>query len=171
MNVIFMPNMIKHISRACFFFNFSGSVTDSKSVARCVAIIIIFIINNGTFLGLNLIKIIHQNQPDCINHFKIFAGSMSPNLLASLWLISLFLYESSHFLFRISSKYKPKRFNRSMFSKVSPGAKCPIASVYLYNNYFLYRNMLIFREFFKTQSDQNIYQDAPNCTKFSKNSQ
>ena len=27
--------------------------------------------------------------------------------------------------------------------------------------------MLIFREFFKTQSDQNIYQDAPNCTKFS----
>ena len=26
--------------------------------------------------------------------------------------------------------------------------------------------MLIFREFFKTQSDQNIYQNAPNCTKF-----
>ena len=23
--------------------------------------------------------------------------------------------------------------------------------------------MLIFREFFKTQSDQNIYQNAPNC--------
>ena len=31
--------------------------------------------------------------------------------------------------------------------------------------------MLIFREFFKTQSDQNIYQKAPNCTKFSKFSQ
>ena len=31
--------------------------------------------------------------------------------------------------------------------------------------------MLIFRKFFKTQSDQNIYQDAPNCTKFSKFSQ
>ena len=59
-----------------FFKKNSGSVTDSKSVARCVAIIIIFIINNGTFLGLNLIKIIHQNQPDCINHFKIFAESM-----------------------------------------------------------------------------------------------
>ena len=28
-------------TRACFFFNFSWSVTDSKSVARCVAIIII----------------------------------------------------------------------------------------------------------------------------------
>ena len=28
--------------------------------------------------------------------------------------------------------------------------------------------MLIFREFFKTQSDQNIYQNEPNCTKFSK---
>ena len=27
--------------------------------------------------------------------------------------------------------------------------------------------MIIFREFFKTQSDQNIYQNAPNCTKFS----
>ena len=28
--------------------------------------------------------------------------------------------------------------------------------------------MLIFRGFFKTQSDQNIYQNAPHCTKFSK---
>ena len=27
--------------------------------------------------------------------------------------------------------------------------------------------MLIFRELFKTQSDQNMYQKAPNCTKFS----
>ena len=27
--------------------------------------------------------------------------------------------------------------------------------------------MLIFREFFKTQSDQNIHQNAPNCTTFS----
>ena len=26
--------------------------------------------------------------------------------------------------------------------------------------------MLIFMEFFKTQSDQNIYQNAPNCTKY-----
>ena len=162
-----MPNMIKTHQLENVFFYFSGSVTDSKSVARCVAIKIIFIINNGTFLELNLIKVIHQNQPDCINHFKIFTGSMSPNPLASLWLISLFLYESSHFLFKIPSKYKPKRFNCSMFSKISSGAKCPIASVYLYNNYFLYKNMSIFREFFKTQSDQNIYLNAPNCTKFS----
>ena len=83
-DAIFMPNMIKTHQLEHVFFNFSGSVTDSKSVARCVAIIIIFIINNGTFLGLNLIKIIHQNLPDCINHFKIFAGSISPNPLASL---------------------------------------------------------------------------------------
>ena len=48
-----------------------------------------------------------------------------------------------------------KRFNCSMSSKISPGAKCPIASVYLYNNYFIYKNMLIFKEFFKTQSGQN----------------
>ena len=27
--------------------------------------------------------------------------------------------------------------------------------------------MLTFREFFKTQSDQNIHQNAPNCTIFS----
>ena len=27
----------------------------------------------------------------------------------------------------------------------------------------LYKNMLIFREFFNTQSDQNIIQNAPNC--------
>ena len=27
--------------------------------------------------------------------------------------------------------------------------------------------MLIFREFLKAQSDQNIYQNAPNCTTFS----
>ena len=62
-------------TRACFF-NLSGSkITHSKSVVKCVAIINIFIINNGTFLGRNLIKIIHQNAPDCINHFKIFAGA------------------------------------------------------------------------------------------------
>ena len=62
-------------------------------------------------------------------------------------------------------------YNCSMFSKISSRAKCPLASVYLYNNYFLYTTMLIFREFFKTQSDQNIYQNAPNSTKFSKFSQ
>ena len=28
--------------------------------------------------------------------------------------------------------------------------------------------MLIFREFFNTQSDQNILQNEPNCTTFSK---
>ena len=83
-NAIFMPNMIKTHQLEQVFFLISGSVTDSKSVARCVAKIIIFIINNGTFFGLNLIKIMHQNAPDCINHFKIFAGSMSPNPLASL---------------------------------------------------------------------------------------
>ena len=33
-----------------FFFNFSGrKITHSKSVARCVAIIDIFVINNGIF--------------------------------------------------------------------------------------------------------------------------
>ena len=77
--------MIKNIStRACYFVNFSRSVTDNKSVAMQCSYNNYFLINNGTFLGLNLIKIIHQNAPDCIKRFKIFAGSMSPNPLASL---------------------------------------------------------------------------------------
>ena len=45
-------------------------------------------------------------------------------------------------LFIIPSKYKPQRFNCSMFSKISPVAKYPIASVYLYKHYVLYKNML-----------------------------
>ena len=63
-----------------------------------------------------------------------------------------------------------------MFSKISPVAKYPIASVYLYKHYVLYqkyvlnKNMLIFREFFNTQSDQNIYfkthQTAPHFQNF-----
>ena len=60
-------------------------------------------------------KNIHQNAPDCINHFKIFSGSMPPNPLACVLLISLFQYESSQFF----SKYTPKYLNCSMFSKIS----------------------------------------------------
>ena len=37
--------------------------------------------------------------------------------------------------------------------------------------YVLYRNMLFLGDFFNTQSDQNIPQNAPNCTTFSKFSQ
>ena len=50
---------------------------------------------------------IHQNAPDCIHHFKIFSRSMPPNSLACVQLI-LFLYEGSHFLFRILSNYIQK---------------------------------------------------------------
>ena len=39
----------------------------------------------------------HQKPPDCTNHFKNFAGSMPPNPLACVQLISVFLYESGHF--------------------------------------------------------------------------
>ena len=58
-----------------------------------------------------------------------------------------------------------------MFSKVPPVDKYPIASVYLYKHYVLYKIMLIFLEFFNTKPDQNILQNAPNCTTFSKLSQ
>ena len=60
-----------------------------------------------------------------------------------------------------------------MFSKISPVAKYPIASVYLYKHYIkkyvLYKNMLIFGEFLNTQSDQNIFkthQTAPHFQNF-----
>ena len=62
---------------------------------------------------------VHQNAPDCINHFKIFSESMNPNTLACVQMISLCLYESSHLLFRILSRYKLKHFNCIMFTKNS----------------------------------------------------
>ena len=40
-----------------------------------------------------------------------------------------------------------------------------------HKHYVLYKSMLIFREFFNKQSDQNILQNTPNCTIFSKFSQ
>ena len=40
----------------------------------------------------------------------------------------------------IPSNYKPKRFNCSMFSKISPVAKYPIASAYLYKHCVLYNH-------------------------------
>ena len=50
--LIFMENMIKTHHLEYVFY--SGSkITNSKSVARCVAIIDIYIINNGTFYRLN----------------------------------------------------------------------------------------------------------------------
>ena len=49
-NSIFMQNMIKTHQLEHVFFNFSErKITHSKSVARCVAIIDIFYINNNTF--------------------------------------------------------------------------------------------------------------------------
>ena len=57
--------------------------SESK-ISKSVAIINIFIINNGTFLKLNLIKIIHQNVPDCIvlyyltKSFPNFLGEHDP---------------------------------------------------------------------------------------------
>ena len=36
------------------------------------------------------------------------------------------------------------------------------------SKYVLYQNMLIFGDFFKKQSDQNIHQNAPKCIIFSK---
>ena len=68
----------------------------------------------------------------------------------------------------------PKRFNCSMFSKISPVAKYLIASVYLYKHYVLYKkyvlykNMLIFRDFsihnlikiyFKTHQTAQYFQN------------
>ena len=67
-------------------------------------------------------KIIHQYAPDCIYHFKIFRRNIYPGTPSIAVADIIILYESRHFLFRILSKYKPKRFNCSMFSQISPGA-------------------------------------------------
>ena len=82
--------MIKtHQLEHVFLLKFSGSkITHSKSVARCVAIIdIFFIINSVTFYNL-----IDQNNTSKLTRlhqsFKKISGSMLPNPLASLWLIS-----------------------------------------------------------------------------------
>ena len=108
-----------------FFLNSGSKITHSQIVARCVAIIDI-IYKNVTFIRLNLIKIIHQNAPDCITDFKIFSGIMPPNPLASLWpIVLLFLYESSHFLFRNLSKYKPNASIVACFQKFTQKLSTP----------------------------------------------
>ena len=91
-----------------------------------------FIINNSTFLRLNLIKIIHQKSKYTRLH-QSFQNSLT-------------------------SKYKPQRFNCSMFSKISLGAKYPRASVYVYHNYFIYKNMFYVKicKFFGNFSRHNL---------------
>ena len=62
----------------------------------------------------------------------------------------------------MQSKYTLKRMNYDMFSqKNSESYNYTSLQTSSYNNYFLYKNILIF----KIQSDQNIHQ---NCTIFSK---
>ena len=50
-----------------------------------------------------------------------------------------------------------------------------VIHVHVYNSMMVstqqYKHMLISGAFFKTQSDQNIHQNTPNCTIFSKFSQ
>ena len=73
--------------------------------------------------------------------------------LACVQLISLFLYENSHFSFRMLSKYTLKRIKYKMFSiKISESYNQ--TQTYSYNHYFFIQNMFIFKEFFQTQSDQ-----------------
>ena len=52
------------------------------------------------FFKTNSDQNIYQNARDCINHFKFCSGSMTPNSLGCVQLISLVLYEC-----RILSKY------------------------------------------------------------------
>ena len=60
------------------------------------------------FLRLNLIKIIHQNGPDCTNHFKIFFGehaSEPPSISVADIIISIcdiaICYSELYFYFLI----------------------------------------------------------------------
>ena len=148
-----------------------------------------------------------------MNHFKISSMNMPLNPLACVQLISLFLFESSHLLFRILSKYIPRRLNCSIFSKIPTDQYvyqiAPFFQNFLplimcaaiYHNFYI--NLAIFsfimllkytlkrinynmfsKKFtvYKTYNffyvkyvnfwgifqDQNMHQNAPNCTNFSK---
>ena len=103
-----------------FFLIFQGASPIARaSVARCVAIIIILIINNGTFLGLNLIKKNTSKPTRLHQSFQNFRGEHVPEP-PSISVADITIYESSHFLFNIPSKYRkhnggarPKQLNDS----------------------------------------------------------
>ena len=75
----------------------------------------------------------HQNAPKRtkLHMSPIFSKEYmlpnGPSMRAAI--ITLFLYENSHFLVKISLKYTLKRINCNMFSKIISGNKCPITSV------------------------------------------
>ena len=75
---------------------------------------------------------------------------MPPSMCAADIIISI--WKEPFFSFKMQSKYTLKRMNYDMFSPKNSES---------YNNYFVYKNILIF----KIQSDHNIHQ---NCTIFSK---
>ena len=77
--------------------------------------------------------------------------------LVCVQLISLFLYENSHFSFRMLSNYTLKRINYKMFSKkISESYSQPyskrIATIIIF-----YPKYINFYRFFKTKSDKKIY--------------
>ena len=99
-----------------------------------------FLYKNYSFLGKFGDKILskyaskcikmHQNAPNCtcLQFFsKEYMLPNGPSMRAAI--ITLFLYENSHFLVKISLKYTLKRINCNMFSKIISGNKCPITSV------------------------------------------
>ena len=148
-----------------------------------------------------------------MNHFKISSMNMPLNPLACVQLISLFLFESSHLLFRIHSKYIQRRLNCSIFSKIPTDQYvyqvAPFFQNFLplimcaaiYHNFYINlailsfimllkytlkriiitcfpKNLLYIKHiiffyvkyvnFWGIFQDQNMHQNAPNCTKFSK---
>ena len=83
----FMQNIVKTHQQVYVFSKIilRSIITHSKSVARCVAIIIIFlIINNCTFLRLNLIKNNTSKRTKLHKSFQNSLGEHAPNPLASL---------------------------------------------------------------------------------------
>ena len=66
--------------------------------------------------------------------------------------------------FTMLSKYTLKRINYSMVSKkISGSYNKPHSKRVAIKNIFLYKKMFNFGGIFKTQSDQNMHQNAPNC--------
>ena len=94
------------------------------------------------FFNTHLIKIYfktHQTAP----HFQNFlrGASICPRTPQHMRAtIIVFLHENSHFLFKIISKYIPKRINHKFFKKFLHENNYPIAIVYLKYLFFYIKN-------------------------------
>ena len=110
----------------------------------------------------NLIKIYTKTHI-----FSIFSRWRAWPLVC-VQLISLFLYENSHFSFRMLSNYTLKRINYKMFSKKISESYSQLYSKRIATIIIFYPKYVNFYRFFKTKSDQIYIKTHQNSTILSK---